>query len=188
MPIPEFRSDVSKQMAKIATERFSSVTDNQMIDSVKSLSESLGSAGGMLGDIMSTIGNLTSGQGIKDLLGNLGGGLLNTATDLLNGAGLGSIGNMLANTANMIAPAMSMFSAGGRNIGTAGGAGSSLCNGDHLTLRNAAYNNSLYRGMNFPINDNMCGRGISGNPLGAILNAVKAFDSIPSMIPTLKLD
>ena len=35
MPIPEFRSDVSKQMAKIATERFSSVTDNQMIDSVK---------------------------------------------------------------------------------------------------------------------------------------------------------
>ena len=89
MPIPEFRSDVSKQMAKIATERFSSVTDNQMIDSVKSLSESLGSAGGMLGDIMSTIGNLTSGQGIKDLLGNLGGGLLNTATDLLNGAGLG---------------------------------------------------------------------------------------------------
>ena len=190
MPIPEFRSDVSKQRAKIATERFSSVTDNQMIDSVKSLSESLVASpgsGGILGDIYSTLSNLTSGQGIKDLLGNLGGGLLNTATDLLNGAGLGSIGNMFANTANMLAPAMSMFSAGGRNIGTAGGAGSSLCNGDHLTLRNAAYNNSLYRGMNFPINDNMCGRGISGNPLGAILNAVKAFDSIPSMIPTLNL-
>lgn len=190
MPIPEFRSDVTKQMAKIATERFSSVTDNQMINSVKSLSESLvASPGseGILGDIYSTLSNLTSGQGIKDLLGGVGDGLLNTATGLLSGTGLGSIGNMIANTANMIAPGMSMFSALGKNIGTAGGAGSSLCNGDHITLRNAAYNNSLYRGLNFPINDNMCSRGIAGNPLGAILNSVKAFDSIPSMIPTLNL-
>lgn len=150
---------------------FSSLHVDQLKDAVEQAAGDMGkSLSDALSPLQDMLGNLTSGLGLDSLMGDLMGllGKAGSMKDMLGGL-MGTISGLMPNTSDSISKMFSMFN------------GSDVCDPSFLSFRLGDYNNSLNRLLNFNINGNMCGKGLAGNPLSALLRAVNTLDTAPSL-------
>lgn len=138
---------------------------------ISAVNEAINLGADILGTATSKLSNTAN-----SLLGNLFNTVDNIAGGVLSGVNsiVNSVSGILQNTSNMIDKGISLFNKVA--------CGNSL----DLNLKRMGFNLSLNRKLDFSINTNLCTRGLSGNPINAILKGIKTGFNLNSIVKNLK--
>ena len=138
---------------------------------ISAVNEAINLGADILGTATSKLSNTAN-----SLLGNLFNTIDNIAGGVLSGVNgiVNSVSGILQNTSNMIDKGISLFNKVA--------CGNSL----DLNLKRMGFNLSLNRKLDFSINTNLCTRGLSGNPINAILKGIKTGFNLKSIVNNLK--
>lgn len=138
---------------------------------ISAVNEAINLGADILGTATSKLSNTAN-----SLLGNLFNTIDNIAGGVLSGVNgiVNSVSGILQNTSNMIDKGISLFNKVA--------CGNSL----DLNLKRMGFNLSLNRKLDFSINTNLCTRGLSGNPINAILKGIKTGFNLNSIVKNLK--
>lgn len=138
---------------------------------ISAVNEAINLGADILGTATSKLSNTAN-----SLLGNLFNSVDNIAGGVLSGVNgiVNSVSGILQNTSNMIDKGISLFNkiACGNPL--------------DLNIRRMGFNLSLNRKLDFSINTNLCTRGLSGNPINAILKGIKTRFNLNSIVKNLK--
>ena len=138
---------------------------------ISAVNEAINLGADILGTATSKLSNTAN-----SLLGNLFNTVDNIAGGVLSGVNgiVNSVSGILQNTSNMIDKGISLFNKVA--------CGNSL----DLNLKRMGFNLSLNRKLDFSINTNLCTRGLSGNPINAILKGIKTGFNLKNIVNNLK--